>query len=265
VPPSPSRLLPSDLPSREADLQHTLHLAAVGRLAAGIAHDFNNLLTCILGYGELVRDDLGRDHPCRADLEQVLGAGRKAEALSRQLLAFGRSRPATSGPSDVNHVLTAFVPLLKRLVGDEIQIELSRATAPALVGVGRGPLEFLIMHLAVYARDALDGAGRLGIAVVLEAGTSGSPGVVSLVVGDTTVALRDGGTPRVPHGHPGTRELGAGLGLTFVRDIVADAGGTVDVRQGDGGLRCSVRLPALGAGERGLEPAAAVPAAGADR
>jgi signal transduction histidine kinase len=224
-------------------------------VATGVAHDFNNLLTAIMGYAEIVRDTLGPEHPCTRDVDQVLSAGRRAEALARQLLSFSRTQRRRTDFVDVNQVVTGFVPLLKRLVGDEIQIELSSAPVPAVVRADRGQLELVIMNLAVNARDAMNGSGRIAIGIEIDdPGAERPAGTVSLIVTDSGTGVPANVKAHVFEPFVTTTSNGTGLGLATVHDIVVESGGTVEVgRDAGGGARFRVRLPAAPADADTLE------------
>src|SRR5690242_10657962 len=102
-------------------------MEAVGRLAGGVAHDFNNLLTAILGYSELVLQDLGPDHPSASDVNEIRTAGQSAENLTRQLLAFSRKQILQPQTLDLNRVLTRVDSLLRRIIGEDVELTMKLA------------------------------------------------------------------------------------------------------------------------------------------
>jgi two-component system cell cycle sensor histidine kinase/response regulator CckA len=138
-------------------------MEAVGRLAGGIAHDFNNLLTVIAGYTEVVLGELPAGTPHRAALEQVRRAGERAAALTRQLLLFTRRQIVEARVVDLNHVVRDMERMLRRLIGEDIELVIAPAHDGAPVRVDPGQIEQVLLNLAVNARDAMPSGGRLTI------------------------------------------------------------------------------------------------------
>ena len=147
----------------ESQLYQAQKMETVGRLAGGVAHDFNNLLSIILGYGELVLTSLGKDHPHHEPLEQIYQAGCRARELTRQLLAFSRKQVLEMKVVDVSQVVTGFEKLLRRLIGEDTQLNLALSSGPLMVNADTAQLEQVLMNLAVNARDAMPGGGALTI------------------------------------------------------------------------------------------------------
>ena len=145
----------------ERQLQQSQRLEAVGQLAGGIAHDFNNILTAIRGYTELVRDDLPSADPRRADLEHVLTAADRAADLIGQLLAFSRRQVLTPCVVDPAEVVSGIVPLLRRLLGEGIEVVTTGEPGLGRIMVDPGQLGQVVVNLAVNARDAMPRGGRL--------------------------------------------------------------------------------------------------------
>ncbi len=230
-------------------------MEAVGRLAGGIAHDFNNLLTVIGGRVSLLLDTLGPGDPRRKDAALIERTAERAQALTRQLLAFSRKQVLRPRPLDLNNLVTGVAPMLRRLIGEHIELQtLPRATRPR-VTADPGQLEQVVVNLAVNARDAMPRGGRL----VLE--TRDGDTDVTLAVTDTGTGMDE--TVRAHLFEPffTTKGVGhgTGLGLATVHGIVEQSGGriAVDTRPGEG-TTFTVSLP------RTAEPAESEPPAGPD-
>ncbi|HEV2983069.1 MAG TPA: ATP-binding protein [Vicinamibacterales bacterium] len=222
----------------ESQLRQAQKMEAIGQLAGGIAHDFNNLLTGILGYGELVMEQLGKDHPVSADVAEMNRAGQSAAALTRQLLTFSRRQVVQREVLDINRVLSNAHKMLQRLIGD--QIELVLELEPNLRGIeaDAGQLEQVIVNLAVNARDAMEHGGRLILETAHVDVPAGSdvrrnalaPGsYVMLRVTDTGCGMDRDVQAHVFEPFFTTKEAGkgTGLGLSTVYGIVKQSGGTI--------------------------------------
>ncbi len=239
----------------EEQLRQSQKMEAVGLLAGGIAHDFNNLLTVILSGAEFLEDALGPGDPRRADAEQILAAARRAESLTRQLLAFSRRQVVRPGLLDVNDVAQGMFKMLRRLIGEDIEASLSLAPAPLFVLVDGALLEQALMNLVVNARDAMPDGGKLELRTSMRElqGTaanqlelSAGP-YVAVTVRDTGRGMDEATIRRIfepffttkPHGR------GTGLGLSTVYGIARQGGGAVEVRSRPGeGASFSILLPA---------------------
>lgn len=225
----------------EARWRQSQKMEAVGRLAGGIAHDFNNLLTAINGYTDLLLARLEPSSPLREIAEEVRQAGRRAADLTRRLLHISRQRPAALGPIDLNRIVTDMEKLLRRVIGEDIQLitRLEPGVRPILADGGQ--IEQVILNLAVNARDAMPEGGQLTLETAsftvpggLEAARPAAiaPGVYVLFsVGDTGM-----GIPRNVREHLfepffTTKEGGdnTGLGLAMVYSFVERCGGAIEV------------------------------------
>lgn len=149
--------------SLEAQLLQSQKMEAIGRLAGGVAHDFNNLLTLIQGYGELLTAQLADRPEALAMLQVVLDAGRRAGSLTKQLLLFSRKQPLQPRPIDLNQQIYGLEPLLRRLLGEDIQLQfLLEEGLPSLL-MDAGHCDQVVMNLAVNARDAMPAGGVLSL------------------------------------------------------------------------------------------------------
>ena len=146
-------------------LEHQLHqsakMEALGKLAGGLAHDFNNLLSVILGYGQFALEGLPENAPIRDELRQVLHAGERATALTRQLLALSRTQLASPRVLDLNDAVIRVHRLLRPLLGEDIELiaELSEGLWPVRIDLGQ--LEQILVNLAINAREAMPSGGKL--------------------------------------------------------------------------------------------------------
>jgi PAS domain S-box-containing protein len=210
----------------EGQLRHAQKMEAVGRLAGGIAHDFNNLLTAINGYSELLLEELDHRHPRRRQVEEIRKAGERAAALTQQLLAFSRRQVLQPKILDLNLVVAGMEDLLRRLIGEDV--ELVTALDPGLGSVEADPgqIEQVIVNLAVNARDAMPQGGCLRIQ------TANAPdGRVVLSVGDTGCGMDRETMSHLfePFFTTKGHGKGTGLGLSTVYGIAEQSGGRIEV------------------------------------
>jgi signal transduction histidine kinase len=222
----------------ENQLEQSRKMEAVGRLAGGVAHDFNNLLTAILGYSNLVLEELEPGHPARADVEHMRRAGESAASLTQQLLAFSRKQILQPQVLDLNRVVTRAEALLQRLIGEHIRLVTALDPSLDRVNADPGQLEQVIVNLAINARDAMSEGGNLTIetanveldeSYVQQHGGS-SPGAhVMLAVSDTGVGMDAETRERIfePFFTTKRRGEGTGLGLSTVYGIVTQSGGSI--------------------------------------
>ena len=145
----------------ERQLQMAAKMEAVGRLSGGIAHDFNNLLGVIIGYSQLLKRKLDPRSPLLEHAEEIEKAGKRAAALTRQLLAFSRQQVLTPAVLNLNDLVTDMVKMLPRLIGEDIAVSTLMASDLGSVKADRGQIEQVIMNLAVNARDAMPEGGKL--------------------------------------------------------------------------------------------------------
>ena len=150
----------------EAQFLQAQRMESIGRLAGGVAHDFNNLVTVILSYTALALEQLRDGDPLKDDLLEVTGAGERAAALTRQLLAFGRKQVLQPVALDLNQVLGDMENMLRRIIGEDIELVWAPQSTLGLVRADPGQLEQVLMNLVVNARDAMPDGGRLTIETV---------------------------------------------------------------------------------------------------
>ena len=225
----------------EEELRQSQKMEAIGRLAGGIAHDFNNLLSIILSYSAMMMEALSVDDPLRADAEQIAIAGQRARDLTRQLLAFSRRQMLRPEVLDLAEVVRGVEPMLRRVLGEDIELTISLAEPSSLVKADPGQIQQILMNLVVNARDAMPEGGQLWIEtadVVLDEkqvrgmGAGARPGPhVCLSVSDTGVGLDEETRARIfePFFTTKPRGKGTGLGLSTVLGIVQQSGGHVTV------------------------------------
>ena len=252
--------------SLEAQLRQALKMEAVGQLAGGIAHDFNNILTGILSYSELLLSGLVADDPMRADLEQIRDAGIRAAELTRQLLAFSRRQVLQPKPLSLNTVARGLDQMLRRIIGE--QLELRAELAPELDSVlaDPGQLEQVLLNLVVNARDAMPDGGCITITTAnLALDAEGAARLVHIPAGMyVTLTVRDSGVgmdamtqARMFEPFFTTKEQGkgTGLGLSTVYGIVKQSEGFVFVTSAPGaGSAFTVYLPRAEAAVRADQP-----------
>jgi two-component system cell cycle sensor histidine kinase/response regulator CckA len=219
----------------ERELRQAQKLQAIGRLAGGIAHDFNNILLGVRGYADLARDRFTQGEDPRPEIAEVLAASARAGALTRQLLAFSRKQVLKLEVLDLNEVVAETERFLHGLIGDDVELEALVSDAPVCVSADRSQLEQVIVNLAVNARDAMAGGGRLTLEVRVaelgpEHGLSLTPGRYALLaVSDTGCGMDVATTSQIFEPFFTTKAEGTGLGLATVHGIVKQTGGTAAV------------------------------------
>ena len=226
----------------EEQLHHSQRLEAVGRLAGGVAHDFNNLLMVITGYSHMLLDAMHASDPARQDLEQVVKASERATDLTRQLLAFSRRQGVRATLINVNVLVKEMERMLRRVLGDEIELTIRLASELKTVRADPGQIEQVILNMAVNARDAMSSAGRLSIETKNAAQAGRSTVVIS--VRDTGIGMDSQVLSRVFEPFFTTKEHGTGLGLATSYGIIKENGGDLRVESTPGqGTTFYIELP----------------------
>jgi signal transduction histidine kinase/FixJ family two-component response regulator len=265
----------SDMTKRaqtEAVLRESQKMQAIGQLTGGIAHDFNNLLTVMLGNLELARLKLDPHSPLTANIERALWAAQRGGTLTSQLLAFARKQPLTPTPIDLGASLPDLVPLLRRTLGEHIDVRFVDSAGLWLAMADPAHLESAVLNLALNARDAMPGGGRLTIELTNQVldqqyarnHAEVTPGdYVMIAVSDTGHGMTPDIVARVfePFFTTKTEGRGTGLGLAMVFGFVKQSGGHVKIYSEPGeGTSVKIYLPrAVGSvspiGQRTAAPA----------
>jgi two-component system, cell cycle sensor histidine kinase and response regulator CckA len=202
-----------------------MKMEAVGRLAGGIAHDFNNLLTVISGYAELLGASFDVTDPRAADVDEIRRAAHRASLLTRQLLTFSRKHLFRPEVIDLSSVVREVGILIRRLIGEDVQLVIDTAPGSIAVLADRSQLEQVLMNLAVNARDAMPLGGRLAIR------TSVENDAALLRVADTGTGMPPHVIDKMFEPFFTTKDTGkgTGLGLSTVYGIVKQCGGDIQV------------------------------------
>jgi len=241
----------------EKQFRQSQKMEAVGRLAGGIAHDFNNLLTIIMGYSQVLLTELGPQHPLRGKIEETLKAGERAATLIRQLLTFSRKQSLDPKILSLNTAVTSLESLLRRLIGEDIQLVSKLDPTNGRLRADQAQLEQVLVNLVVNARDAMPKGGTLTIETAQVELTRSPvyhltplpPGpYVRLAVSDTGC-----GMDRMTQSHifepfftTKGEGKGSGLGLSTVFGIVTQSGGAIDVTSRVGhGTRFDLYFPSV--------------------
>ena len=239
----------------EIQIAQSQKMQAVGQLAGGVAHDFNNLLTAMIGFCDLLLMRFRPGDPSFADIMQIKQNANRAANLVRQLLAFSRQQTLQPRILDITDVLVELSHLLRRLIGENIELRVVLGRDLGLVKVDQGQLEQVIINLAVNARDAMPGGGTLTIRTdnvnqmaPLRRGPEIMPTgqYVLIEVTDTGVGIPKANLGRIFEPFFSTKEVGSGtgLGLSTVYGIVKQTGGFVFVDSVPGkGATFQIYLP----------------------
>ncbi len=263
----------SDRRRLEEQLRQAQKMEAVGRLAGGVAHDFNNLLTVINGYSELLFDSLPPGDPGRALVGEIRGSGQRATDLTRQLLAFSRRQVLQPQVVSLHARLAELSRLLRRLIGEDVELDVVSDPALGLVKIDPGQFEQAIINLVVNARDAMPLGGRLTLeARDVELGTDYAaqhsevgPGLyVRVAVSDTGEGMDEATRAHIFEPFFTTKEpgKGTGLGLAMVYGFIKQSNGHVEVYSEAGhGTTFKIYLPRAGETTPTAQPTPDLPAA----
>ena len=224
----------------EKQFRQAQKMEAVGRLAGGLAHDFNNLLTVIMGHSQVLLGELPSGNPIRAKIEEMQKAGERAASLIRQLMAFSRKQPLEPKILPLNSVVGNVESMLRRLIGEDIQLVIRPDPFNGHVKADPGQLEQVLMNLVVNARDAMPNGGLLAIETS-QTELARTPmhhlhplplgQYVKLTVTDTGFGMNADVLAHLFEPFFTTKEehKGTGLGLSTVFGIVTTCGGGIDV------------------------------------
>jgi signal transduction histidine kinase/CheY-like chemotaxis protein len=234
--------------SLETQLHQAQRLESIGRLAGGVAHDFNNLLTPILAYSELAAELLPLESPIRSYAIQIRDAAVQAAELTKQLLAVGRKQALEPRVLDLNHELQEFAKMLRRLVRENVELELRLAPKLGRVRADAAQLQRVFINLALNAGDAMPEGGRLTVETLNLPDSDALPSgpCVAFRVIDTGHGMSEATLARIFEPFFTTKGpgKGTGLGLATVHGIVAQHGGQLFVHsERDRGTTFEVRLP----------------------
>ncbi len=239
----------------EEQFRQSQKMEAVGRLAGGVAHDFNNLLTVINSYAGFASDELRDGDPMKADIEMILTAGQRAADLTRQLLIFSRKQVMEPRVLDLNEVVSELQKMLRRLIGEDIDLCTSLGDDLGRITADPGQLEQVLMNLTVNARDAMPKGGTLTIETAnveldeesrsMHADSVAGPHVM-LTVSDNGPGMTAEVKAQIFEPFFTTKEAGTGtgLGLATVYGIVKQSGGSIWVDSEPGqGTTFKIYLP----------------------
>jgi len=251
---SDRKRLESEKAKIEAQYRQAQKVESIGRLAGGVAHDLNNLLSPILGYGEMLRDDLGTDDARRDKVDEIVRAGFRARDLVHQLLAFSRKQALELKVVEFNKTVTGFEKLLRRTIREDIELELFLSPDPMTIKADVGQIEQVLMNLAVNASDAMPDGGKLTIETArvdldeeyAAEHTAVAPGpYVLMAVSDTGSGMDDETRDNIFEPFFSTKgESGTGLGLATVYGIAKQHGGNIWVYSEPGkGTTFKIYLP----------------------
>jgi len=231
----------------EEQLRHSQRIEAMGRLAGGVAHDFNNLLMVIAGHSQMLLDSMLPGDPARDDLEQVVKATQRATDLTRQLLAFSRRQAVKPAFLNLNLMVQHSERMLKRVLGENIQLITNLAPEVQSIYADPGQLEQVILNLALNARDAMPQGGTLALANSnATIGEANAGCYVLLSISDTGSGIASRVLPHVFEPFFTTKEHGTGLGLSTSYGIVKQAGGEIEVDSQPGaGTTFRIYFPAV--------------------
>lgn len=226
--------------SLEEELRQARQMEALGRLSGGVAHDFNNILTVVTGYSDLLMMTLPASDPARAKVEEIRRAGERATELTRKLLAFGRAQASPDVSGDLHKTLAECSEMLRYLAPPPVEISISAAPGPAPVQCDPVEIQQVLLNLALNARDAMPGGGRIEIRTQIHDAS------VELTVSDTGIGMDDTTRARVfdPFFTTKAPGRGTGLGLPTVYGIVRRAGGRIEIdSMPNRGTTVTIRLP----------------------
>jgi PAS domain S-box-containing protein len=225
----------------EEQFRQAQKMEAVGRLSGGVAHDFNNLLGVIIGYGEVLQENILATDSLRPSVDEILKAGHRAASLTRQLLAFSRQQVLDPKVLDLNALVNDMEKMLKRLIGEDIELRTEMESSLGRIKADQSQIEQAVLNLVVNARDAMPSGGKLILATSTfqmdETFVRRYPYPVAVgdyvlfTVADNGIGMDAATRIRIFEPFFTTKEKGkgTGLGLSMVYGIVKQSGGYIDV------------------------------------
>ncbi len=242
----------------EEKFRHSQKMESVGRLAGGIAHDFNNMLTAILGYAQLIQDELPSDSPLQAEIAEIEKAGQRSASLTRQLLAFSRQQVLQPLSLNLNEIIRDIERMLLRILGEDISVTLNLDAKLKLIYADPTQIQQIIMNLVVNARDAMPTGGKLVITSANCDRQFSSPAdsaetlyttpCIMLSVADNGCGMDSFTQAHIFEPFFTTKEQGkgTGLGLSTVYGIIQQSGGYIEVEsRPEYGTKFNIFLPAI--------------------
>ncbi|MBF9018279.1 MULTISPECIES: ATP-binding protein [unclassified Oceanispirochaeta] len=239
----------------ESQLRQAQKMEAIGQLAGGVAHDFNNILTALIGYGNLLEEELDRDSPEQAYAQEILAASERAAGLTKNLLAFSRKQVMELKLLNVNAMVTGMEKMLRWLITEDIELVTVSADRDLIIKADIVQMDQILLNLAVNARDSMPNGGRLTIETAISEFDDdfvrthgfGEPGIyASLSVSDTGIGMDKETQARIFEPFYTTKDIGkgTGLGLSTVYGIVKQHNGYISVYSEPGiGTTIRVNLP----------------------
>jgi two-component system NtrC family sensor kinase len=224
----------------ESQLRHAQKMEAVGHLAGGVAHDFNNILTAITGYGNLLKMKTKEDDPARYNIDQILASVERGANLTQSLLAFSRKQIMNPRPINFNTIVESVLRLLKRLIGEDIELTTKLTKEDVTVMADSGQIEQILMNLATNARDAMPDGGTLTIETerqeldkeYVASHGFGVPGSYILIsIADSGMGMDEETRSKIFEPFFTTKEVGkgTGLGLAMIYGIIKQHMGYINV------------------------------------
>ncbi len=224
----------------EKQLLQAQKMESIGTLAGGVAHDFNNFLTAIVGYGNLIKMKTNDDDPARHYIDAILGVSEKAAHLTQSLLAFSRKQIISPKPINLNRIVQSIYKLLTRLIGEEIELNITAANEDLIVHADSVQIEQILMNLATNAKDAMPDGGTLSIVaesvvfddMYIKSHGYGSPGPFALIsVTDSGIGMDKETADKIFEPFFTTKDpgKGTGLGLAMVYGIVKQHNGYINI------------------------------------
>jgi PAS domain S-box-containing protein len=248
----------------EEQLTQARKMESIGRLAGGVAHDFNNLLTVILGAAEHASEQAPPASELAHSIDSIAQAAARAATLTTQLLAFARKQVVEPRTIEINEVFHETAHLLRRVIGEQIRLEVHASPEPAHVRIDPGQLQQVLVNLALNARDAMPTGGTLTLCV--DCSQHGGPpaplGFLDVCVTDTGVGMSPETQEHLFEPFFTTKDVGkgTGLGLATCYGIVTQSGGSIEVTSALGnGSTFRIRLPAGQAADLAHEPPVTAP------